>query len=98
MSPSTYNQLNDIPAEDSALEPLNSSSNDLSISTVDPLVQSTNALSKTVEGIKKNFDSVVYEKQIEKEWVLVAQIIDRLCLPLYVFLFSISVAHHLFYK
>ncbi|CAF0809790.1 unnamed protein product [Rotaria sordida] len=87
---------NDLPNNDSAMEPLTSLSNGL-ITTSDPLVLSSNTISRDITSIKQKVNILLNEHNIHQEWILLAHIINRLCFIIYLFLFSFSIGNHLFH-
>lgn len=86
-----YDQ-NDLPTNDSVMEPLTSVTNGSSITTNDP----SNTINRDVGIIKQKLNSFVNEHYIQQEWILLAHILNRLCFLIYLFFFSFSIGHHLF--
>jgi hypothetical protein len=81
---------------DSVMEPLTSTLNGSSPATSDPLVLSSNTMSRDVGAIKQKLNVFIHDHNVEQEWILVAHIINRLCFIMYLFFFSFSIGHHLF--
>jgi hypothetical protein len=76
------------------MEPLTSVSN--GSNTFDPLIVSSNSMSRDVGSIKEKIQVLVHEHSIHQEWILLSHILNRLCFIIYLFFLSFSIGHHLF--
>ncbi len=86
---------NDLNANnESAMQPLTSVSN--GSTTSDPLIVSSNTMSRDVGSIKQKIQILVHEHTIHQEWILLAHIINRLCFIIYLFFLSFSIRYHVF--
>jgi hypothetical protein len=79
------------------MEPLTSTLNGSSAIS-DPVILSSNTISRDIGLIKQKLNILVHDTKIHQEWILLAHIINRLCFIIYLFFFSLSIGHHLFYK
>ena len=83
---------------DSVMEPLTSVANNSAGTAVDSQNVSSNVLNRDVGLIKQKLLLFTTEHIIHQEWILLAHIINRLCFLIYLFFFSFSIGHHMFYK
>ncbi|CAF0875904.1 unnamed protein product [Adineta steineri] len=89
---------NDTATNDSVMEPLTSvTNNSTTTTTADSRNQSSNIISRDVSSIKQKLNQFSNEHNIQQEWILLAHIFNRLCFIIYLFFFSFSIGHHLFY-
>ncbi|CAF4096183.1 unnamed protein product [Rotaria sp. Silwood2] len=88
---------NEYDTNDSAMEPLTALSNG-STTTSDPLILSSNTMTRDITSIRQKLNTVINEQNIHQEWILLAHIINRLCFIIYLFFFSFSIGNHLFHK
>ena len=82
----------DYDLNESAMEPLTSASN--GSTTPDPLIDSSNTISRDIGSIKQKLQILIHEHTIHQEWILLAHIINRLCFLVYLFFLSFSIGHH----
>lgn len=82
---------------DPSMEPLAAVSGS-SASTSDPLTLLSNSMSRDIASIKQKLNVFILEHQIHQEWILLAHIINRLGLLVYLFFSMFSVGFHTFYK
>ncbi len=78
------------------MEPLTSLSNGSTTATSDPLILSSNTMSRDIGSIKQKVNVFIHEHNIHQEWILLAHIVNRLCFIIYLFFLSFSIGHHLF--
>jgi hypothetical protein len=77
------------------MEPLTSLSNSSS-ATSDPVISSSNTMSRDIGSIKQKFHVLIHEHNIQQEWILLAHIINHLCFIIYLVFFSFLIGYHLF--
>ncbi|CAF4142849.1 unnamed protein product, partial [Rotaria magnacalcarata] len=87
---------NDLKNNDSTMEPLTSVSNGATATTSDHLISPSDTITRDITSIKQKLNVFINEHNIQQEWILLAHIINRFCLSVFLCFFTLSITHHLF--